>query len=214
MGANGDWSGGLIFDGDISEIIIFNRALTSYERQRVEQYLSEKYAIEVTRGPENIPVQVGCVGAGVETGYGRFLIAQYGRITMTWVDHGVIRQRYDPGDNRLHQRSKIGGHLGVAGASGEDGVSRKQVFTRMQANAAGRMTRSMQYPDAAGRRQLVAVLDGYIHRGRLRFKQVKPNAPVYSVRIGLNHRALGLLKDDTITWFWIGSHDEYDRLLR
>ncbi|MBX7235703.1 MAG: hypothetical protein K1X65_15050 [Caldilineales bacterium] len=48
----------------------------------------------------------------------------------------------------------------------------------------------------------------------LRFKQVKPNAPVYSVRIGLNHRALGLLKDDTITWFWIGSHDEYDRLLR
>lgn len=48
----------------------------------------------------------------------------------------------------------------------------------------------------------------------LRFKQVKPSAPVYSVRIGLNHRALGLLKDDTMTWFWIGSHDEYDRLLR
>lgn len=40
---------------DISECILFNRALTSYERQRIEQYLSQKYAIEVTKGPENIP---------------------------------------------------------------------------------------------------------------------------------------------------------------
>jgi hypothetical protein len=30
----------------------------------------------------------------------------------------------------------------------------------------------------------------------------------------LAYRALGLLKDDTVTWFWIGDHTEYDHLLR
>jgi len=46
------------------------------------------------------------------------------------------------------------------------------------------------------------------------FKRVKEGQPVYSVRIGLGYRALGLLKADTVTWFWIGTHDEYDRLLK
>ncbi len=47
----------------------------------------------------------------------------------------------------------------------------------------------------------------------LRFKRVSNEDQLYSVRIGTEHRALGLLKGDTITWFWIGSHDEYERLL-
>jgi hypothetical protein len=46
------------------------------------------------------------------------------------------------------------------------------------------------------------------------FKRVKEGQPLYSVRIGLGYRALGLLKADTVTWFWIGTHDEYDRLLK
>jgi hypothetical protein len=46
------------------------------------------------------------------------------------------------------------------------------------------------------------------------FKRVKEGQPVYSVRIGLGYRALGLLKADTVAWFWIGTHDEYDRLLK
>jgi len=48
----------------------------------------------------------------------------------------------------------------------------------------------------------------------LSFKRVKANQPVYFIRIGLGYRALGLLKNDTIVWFWIGSHDDYDRLLK
>jgi hypothetical protein len=48
----------------------------------------------------------------------------------------------------------------------------------------------------------------------LQFKQVHPTESLYSVRIGLGWRALGLLDDDGITWFWIGSHAEYDRLIR
>lgn len=55
--------------------------------------------------------------------------------------------------------------------------------------------------------------DNPAHPG-LFFKRVKENQPIYSVRIGLGHRALGLLKADTVTWFWIGTHDEYDDLIK
>jgi hypothetical protein len=48
----------------------------------------------------------------------------------------------------------------------------------------------------------------------LHFKRVHPSEPLYSVRIGLGWRVLGLLEDDSIMWFWIGSHAEYDRLIK
>lgn len=35
----------------------------------------------------------------------------------------------------------------------------------------------------------------------LHFKRVDPEEPIYSVRIGLGYRALGLLEGDTIYWF-------------
>ena len=47
----------------------------------------------------------------------------------------------------------------------------------------------------------------------LRFKQVHPTRPIYSARIGLGYRALGVREGETIIWFWIGSHADYDRLL-
>lgn len=47
----------------------------------------------------------------------------------------------------------------------------------------------------------------------LQFKRVSDQEPLYSVRVGLGWRALGLLEGDTITWFWIGSHGEYDKLI-
>jgi hypothetical protein len=37
---------------------------------------------------------------------------------------------------------------------------------------------------------------------------------VYSVRVGIGWRALGLLEGDTVIWFWVGSHAEYDSILR
>ncbi|NCQ26819.1 MAG: hypothetical protein GW802_05165 [Armatimonadetes bacterium] len=52
------------------------------------------------------------------------------------------------------------------------------------------------------------------HAPGLRFKRVGKTRPVYAVRIGDQYRALGLLRGDTVTWFWIGSHDEYERLLK
>lgn len=48
----------------------------------------------------------------------------------------------------------------------------------------------------------------------LRFKRVSEKEPVYSVRIGLGYRALCLFEGDEVTWFWIGSHADYDRLLK
>ena len=48
----------------------------------------------------------------------------------------------------------------------------------------------------------------------LHFKRVDNADPVYSIRIGIQHRALGGLEGDTVTWFWIGPHDEYERLLK
>lgn len=47
----------------------------------------------------------------------------------------------------------------------------------------------------------------------LRFKKVHGTLPVYSVRIDLDWRAVGVLKDDVVIWFWIGPHSEYARLL-
>jgi hypothetical protein len=47
----------------------------------------------------------------------------------------------------------------------------------------------------------------------LHFKKIHDREPIYSVRVTLGYRAVGLLEDDEITWFWIGSHPEYDRLL-
>ena len=47
----------------------------------------------------------------------------------------------------------------------------------------------------------------------LRFKQVHPIRPIYSVRIGQDYRALGIREGEEVVWFWIGSHAEYDRLV-
>ncbi len=47
----------------------------------------------------------------------------------------------------------------------------------------------------------------------LHFKRVDDQDPIFSARIGRGYRALGWREGDTITWFWIGGHDEYDRIL-
>jgi hypothetical protein len=36
----------------------------------------------------------------------------------------------------------------------------------------------------------------------------------WSVRIGLRYRALAVEADDALVWFWIGSHADYDALVK
>jgi hypothetical protein len=50
----------------------------------------------------------------------------------------------------------------------------------------------------------------------LHFKKVgvSEGIPVYSIRIGRKWRALGILEDDTVKWFWIGSHEAYNKIIK
>jgi len=45
----------------------------------------------------------------------------------------------------------------------------------------------------------------------LRFKCINSKEGIWSVRITKGYRALGVLQGDTVTWFWIGSHDDYEQ---
>jgi hypothetical protein len=53
-------------------------------------------------------------------------------------------------------------------------------------------------------RSAYAELPDHIHTTR----------PIYSARVGLGYRALAVLDGDLAVWFWIGTHADYDRLLR
>ena len=47
----------------------------------------------------------------------------------------------------------------------------------------------------------------------LRFRRVHSTLPVYSARINMDYRAVGVRDGDELVWFWIGSHVDYDQLL-
>jgi hypothetical protein len=51
------------------------------------------------------------------------------------------------------------------------------------------------------------------HQPGLQYKRVSSRHPIFSARVGLGHRALAYQEDDKATWFWIGTHAEYDQLL-
>jgi len=44
----------------------------------------------------------------------------------------------------------------------------------------------------------------------LHFKPLQE--PKWSVRIGRDHRALGKKDGDKVVWFWIGTHEAYNKL--
>ncbi len=45
----------------------------------------------------------------------------------------------------------------------------------------------------------------------LHFKCINSQENIWSVRITKNYRAIGIFQDDTVTWIWIGSHDDYEK---
>ena len=45
----------------------------------------------------------------------------------------------------------------------------------------------------------------------LHFKKV---GELWSVRAGVNHRALAVEDGEDFLWLWIGPHDEYERLIK
>ena len=51
------------------------------------------------------------------------------------------------------------------------------------------------------------------HNG-LQFKRVHSRLSIYSVRITKNYRAVGKRDDEGMLWFWIGSHADYEQMLK
>jgi hypothetical protein len=47
----------------------------------------------------------------------------------------------------------------------------------------------------------------------LEFKKVHQTKPVYSARVTLDYRTIGVRDGNEIVWFWIGPHDEYERVI-
>jgi hypothetical protein len=51
-------------------------------------------------------------------------------------------------------------------------------------------------------------------RPSLHFKRIHSELPIFSIRIGIHWRAVGIRRNDALVWFWIGSHGEYDKLVK
>jgi len=58
------------------------------------------------------------------------------------------------------------------------------------------------------------IFDNDPYHASLHFKCVHLTKPIYSARITKDYRAVGVLTDNIIVWFWIGNHKEYDKLLK
>jgi len=49
----------------------------------------------------------------------------------------------------------------------------------------------------------------------LHFKRTKGSNRIVAARVGRVYRVLGILAaSDEVVWFWIGPHDEYDKILK
>jgi hypothetical protein len=48
----------------------------------------------------------------------------------------------------------------------------------------------------------------------LHFKRIHSTRPIFSLRITKDYRALGIQQEKHIIWFWIGSHNDYDLLIK
>jgi len=48
----------------------------------------------------------------------------------------------------------------------------------------------------------------------LHFKSVDSRGNLWSARVGDAYRVLGWRMGDLVVWFWIGTHGEYDQVIR
>lgn len=48
----------------------------------------------------------------------------------------------------------------------------------------------------------------------LHFKRVHSTRPIFSLRVTKDYRAVGIHHESQIIWFWIGSHGDYNNLLK
>jgi hypothetical protein len=46
----------------------------------------------------------------------------------------------------------------------------------------------------------------------MRFKKLSGTKDIWSVRISAKYRAVGRRNGEEIHWFWVGSHNDFDKL--
>ncbi|HYE63279.1 MAG TPA: hypothetical protein VD997_14890 [Phycisphaerales bacterium] len=73
----------------------------------------------------------------------------------------------------------------------------------------GQLPREVRAKAKAAYRQFISNPQ---HPG-LFFKKLPPHEDIWSVRIDRDYRAIGRWRSDTVVWFFIGSHAEYDQLI-
>ena len=49
---------------------------------------------------------------------------------------------------------------------------------------------------------------------QLQFKQIHTTRPIFSARIGRDWRAVCIRTGDSAIWYFIGSHADYDKLIK
>ena len=45
----------------------------------------------------------------------------------------------------------------------------------------------------------------------LHFKCINSKDNIWAVRISKGYRAIGVMDGDTVVWFWVGNHDDYEK---
>ncbi len=48
----------------------------------------------------------------------------------------------------------------------------------------------------------------------LHYKRIHSTRPIFSIRITIDYRAIGIQENKYIIWFWIGSHSDYNNLIK
>ncbi|HWS82842.1 MAG TPA: hypothetical protein VN207_01135 [Ktedonobacteraceae bacterium] len=51
------------------------------------------------------------------------------------------------------------------------------------------------------------------YHNSLDFKQVQGRKFLYCTRVGDHYRAIGRIEGDTIIWSWIGTHEDYNKII-
>ncbi len=48
----------------------------------------------------------------------------------------------------------------------------------------------------------------------LHFKRIRAREAAYSARVGIHYRAIAYEEAGELYWFWIGTHAEYDQIVK
>lgn len=52
------------------------------------------------------------------------------------------------------------------------------------------------------------------YHSSIHFKRAHTKRPIFTARVGRDYRVVGFFEEaDVIVWFWIGTHEQYEKLL-